>query len=286
MEIEAPAKINLSLFVEEKREDGFHNIKTIFQTISLYDKIKIFPSEGLSVSCSSIRHKENLVYKACLSLLKYTEYKKGAKIIIKKHIPISAGLGGGSSDCANTILGLNRFWDLSLSKNSLKKIGGSLGADVPFFLERGTCLGEGIGTELTKLHPIPDCFFLLVFFPFKVSTKEVYEKVKSQKSRVKTQELGVRSQKIEDMILAIENGNLEGIARNLHNDLESVTFNIDPEISKIKEYLIKEGALNALMSGSGPTIFGIFKKKMDAIVIKKRLALSGIKAKIVKPVNI
>ncbi|MEW6680074.1 MAG: 4-(cytidine 5'-diphospho)-2-C-methyl-D-erythritol kinase [bacterium] len=258
MEVESPAKINLSLVVEGKRNDGFHNIKTIFQTISLFDKIKIFPAPALSVSCPPILEKENLVHKAALSLLEYTGCKKGAKIVIKKHIPISAGMGGGSSNCAECLLALNRFWGLSLSLDELKKIGERLGADVCFFLEKGTCLGEGKGEKLTRLPLIPDCFFLLVVFPFKVSTREVY-----QECGMRNAECGVRNGEwgIEKMILAIKNGDIFGIAKNLHNCLESVTIRKYPEIGKMKEYLIKGGALNALMSGSGPTLFGIFNKR-------------------------
>ncbi|MEW6102488.1 MAG: 4-(cytidine 5'-diphospho)-2-C-methyl-D-erythritol kinase [bacterium] len=274
MEIEAPAKINLSLVIQGKRDDGFHNIKTIFQTISLFDKIKIFPSPALSVSCQGIPEKENLVYKAAISLLEYANCKKGAKIVIKKHIPISAGMGGGSSNCAECLLALNRFWNLSLSLNELKKIGENLGSDVCFFLEKGTGLGEGRGEKITRLSLIPNCFFLLIFFSFKVSTREVYQKVRSQKTK----------ERIEKMLLAIKNGDIFGIAKNLHNCLESVTIRKYPEIGRMKEYLIKEGALNALMSGSGPTVFGIFNKRKDIERIRKNLALSGIKAKVVKPI--
>ncbi|MEW6007868.1 MAG: 4-(cytidine 5'-diphospho)-2-C-methyl-D-erythritol kinase, partial [bacterium] len=170
---------------------------------------------------------------------------------------------------------LNRFWDLSLSLDELKKIGERLGADICFFLEKGTCLGEGKGEKLTRLPLIPDCFFLLVFFPFKVSTKEVY-----QEFRMRNLECG-----IEEMILAIKNGDVFGIAKNLHNCLESVTIRKYPEIVKMKEYLIKGGALNALMSGSGPTLFGIFRKRKDAERVRKALLYLRIKAKIVKPIG-
>lgn len=273
MNIFAPAKINLSLIVEEKRKDKFHNIKTIFQTINLFDKIEISSSETLSVSCLSIPEKENIVYKAGLALLKYTEQKYGARIAIKKHIPISSGLGGGSSDCAETLLALNKFWGLCLSKHQLKNIGETLGADVPFFFEKGTGFGKGKGEKITPLISIPNCFFLLVFFPFKVSTKEVYESFIPQK----------RNYDVKSLILAIEEGNLFDIAKNLYNDLESVTIKKHPIIQETKEYLVKEGALNVLMTGSGPTIFGIFERQKDALLVKKSLPYPGIKAKIVKP---
>lgn len=273
MKIFAPAKINLSLVVEEKRKDKFHEIKTIFQTINLFDEIEIFPQDTLSVICPSILEKENIVYKGAISLLKYAKKKYGAGIVIKKHIPVSAGLGGGSSDCAETLFVLNKFWGLSLSKDELKKIGESLGADVPFFFEKGACFGSGKGEKITKLAEIPNCFFLLVFFPFKVSTKEVYERFEEQKSNYN----------IKNLILAIKQGNLFDIAKNLYNSLESVTIKKYPEIRKMKEYLIEEGALNALMTGSGPTIFGIFQKRKDCLMVKQKLHLSGIKAKIVKP---
>lgn len=274
MEITAPAKINLSLVVESKREDGFHNIKTIFQTISLFDKIKIYPSETLSVSCASIREKENIVYKGCLSLLKYAKKDKGARIVIKKHIPIASGLGGGSSDCAETLIALNKFWNLSLSKDKLKNIGASLGADVPFFFDKGTCLGTGKGENITRLPLMPPCFFLLVFFPFPLSTKDVYESLKPKKV----------DYKIEKLILAIKKRDILDIAKALYNELEEVAIKRYPEICKMKEYLIKEGALNAAMTGSGPTIFGIFKSLKDALSVKQKLHLDKISSKIVKPI--
>jgi len=274
VEVNAPAKLNLSLVVDGKRKDGFHNIKTIFQTISLFDKIRVFPSNRLSISCPPIPFTENLVYKACILLQKYTGCNKGARIVIKKDIPISAGLGGGSSDCASCLSLLNNFWGLSLSKEELKNIGEKLGADVCFFFEKGTGLGNGKGEKITRLPDIPNCFFLLVFFPFKVSTKWAYENFVPQKS----------GYEIKDIILAIEKGSLLGIAKNLYNDLESVTIKKYPEIKEMKEYLVKGGALNALMSGSGPTVFGIFEKRTIADVVRKNLILKGIKAKIVKPI--
>lgn len=274
LKVSAPCKINLSLVVETKREDGFHNIKTIFQTINIFDKIKIFEGETLSVSCPFIEEKENIVYKACLSLLKYTKKEDKARIVIEKHIPIGGGLGGGSSDCAETLIALNKFWALSLSKDELKNIGASLGSDVPFFFERGTCFGNGKGERIVRLPQIPPCFFLLVFFPFPVVTKEVYESWKIKKTHYN----------IENLILAIKEGNLFDIAKHLYNDLEEITIKRYPEIKEMKAYLIKEGALNALMTGSGPTIFGIFKSLKDARYVKQKLDLAGIKAKIAKPI--
>lgn len=274
MQVFAPCKINLALVVDGKRKDNFHNIKTIFQTISLFDKIEIFEGETLSVSCPPILEKENIVYKASLLLLKHAKKECGARIVIKKHIPIGGGLGGGSSDCAETLLALNKFWGLSCSKDELKNIGASLGADVSFFFEKGTCLGTGKGDEITRLPPIPPCFFLLVFFNFPIVTKEIYESLRPKRSVYK----------IEELVAAIKGGNIFDIAKHLYNDLEEVVIKRYPEIKETKEYLIKNGALNAAMTGSGPTIFGIFKSLKDAQDVKQKLSLAGIKAKITRPI--
>jgi len=272
--INAPAKVNLFLKVLGKRRNGFHNIETVFQTISLYDKIYIYPSKDFIVSCPSINQEDNLVYKGGILLMDYVKKKKGARIVLQKNIPIASGLGGGSSDTASCLLGLNEFWDLGLSKKELKALGRMLGADVPYFIDGGTRLGEGIGTKLKKLPSIPKCYFVLVVFDFMLVTKEVYEKFKIKNSKLK----------IENIILAIKNGDLYGIAKNLHNDLESVVIKNHPEIEEVKNILIKEGALNALMSGSGPTVFGIVDDKRKVERIMDKLISSNIKALVTEPV--
>jgi len=261
MTILAPAKINLSLRVLNKREDGYHNIETVFQTISLYDKITITAEDKIVVCPSKIAETENIVQKAALSLLEWTGKKKGARINLEKNIPIGGGLGGGSSDAAAVLSALNSFWDLGVSDKDLGNLAQALGADVPYFLMRGTVLGEGIGAKLTKLRKIPPCYFLLAISNVSISTKEVYESFKEKTEGYETSK----------MIGAIERQDLFGIANALHNDLEKVVFGKYPQLLKIKEKFIQEGVLNSALTGSGSVVFGIVKKKKEAYRIKKSL---------------
>jgi 4-diphosphocytidyl-2-C-methyl-D-erythritol kinase len=257
----APAKINLSLRVLNKREDGYHNIETVFQSISLYDKITITADDKIIVCPEKIAETENIVQKTALLLLEWTGKKKGARINVEKNIPIGGGLGGGSSDAAAVLSALNSFWDLGLSDKELASLAQSLGADVPYFLMRGTVLGEGIGARLTKLKEIPPCYFLLAISKVSISTKETYESFNGETEGYETRE----------MIGAIEREDLFGIANALHNDLEKVVFGKYPELLKVKERFISEGVLNSALTGSGSVIFGIVKEKKEAHRIKKNL---------------
>jgi 4-diphosphocytidyl-2-C-methyl-D-erythritol kinase len=261
MTILAPAKINLSLRVLNKREDGYHNIETVFQSIGLYDKIALTADDKIVVLPEKIAKTENIVQKAALLLLELVGKKKGARINLEKNIPIGGGLGGGSSDAAAVLSGLNFFWDLGFSDKELFSLAEQLGADVPYFLMRGTVLGEGIGAKLTRLKPIPPCYFLLAISKVSISTKDVYESFNGETEGYKTKE----------MIDAIEREDLFGIANALHNDLEKVVFGKYPELLKIKERLISEGVLNSAMTGSGSVIFGIVKEKKEAHRIKENL---------------
>lgn len=259
--LNAFAKINLGLDVVRKREDNYHEVRMIMQTIRLYDKLTIQMIEQdeiqLETNLSFLPTNENnLVYKAAKLLKEHYKIKTGVHITLEKHIPVAAGLAGGSSDCAAALVGLNRLFYLNLTKQELMKHGVTLGADVPYCIMRGTALSEGIGEVLTPLPPTPDCFVLIAKPPIHVSTKFVYENL-----NVKALE---RHPDIDGMLSSIKEGNLLGIASRMENVLETVTIPEYPVIGQIKEIMKKCNALNSLMSGSGPTVFGLFEKREDA----------------------
>lgn len=259
--LNAFAKINLGLDVVRKREDNYHEVRMIMQTIRLYDKITIQTIKQdeiqLETNLSFLPTNENnLVYKAAKLLKELYHIKTGVHITLEKHIPVAAGLAGGSSDCAATLIGLNRLFLLNLTKQDLMKHGVTLGADVPYCIMRGTALSEGIGEILTPLPSVPDCFVLIAKPPIHVSTKFVYENLNIK---------GLQSHPdIDRMLSAIQAGSLMGIADCMENVLESVTIPEYPVIGQLKQIMKKCNALNSLMSGSGPTVFGLFENKDDA----------------------
>lgn len=270
----APAKINLSLRVLNKREDGYHNIETVFQSISLYDKITITSADKIVVLPEKIAQTENIIKRVALLLLEWTGKKKGAKITLEKNIPIGGGLGGGSSDAAAVLSGLNSFWDLGVSDKDIFGLAERLGADVPYFLMKGTVLGEGIGARLTKLKPIPPCYFLLAYPKISISTKEVYESFNGSNEGYETRE----------MLEAIERSDLFGIANALHNDLERVVFGKYPQLLEIKKKLISECVLNSALTGSGSVIFGIVEEKKEAERIQKKIESQDLTVVIAEPI--
>lgn len=259
--LNAFAKINLGLDVVRRREDNYHEVRMIMQTIRLYDKLTIQMIEQdeiqLETNLSFLPTNENnLVYKAANLLKEHYKIKTGVHITLEKHIPVAAGLAGGSSDCAAALVGLNRLFYLNLTKRELTKHGVTLGADVPYCIIRGTALSEGIGEILTPLPPTPDCFVLIAKPPIHVSTKFVYENLNVDALE--------RHPDIDGMLSSIKEGNLLGIASRMENVLETVTIPEYPVIGQIKEIMKKCNALNSLMSGSGPTVFGLFEKREDA----------------------
>ncbi|MBI3990594.1 MAG: 4-(cytidine 5'-diphospho)-2-C-methyl-D-erythritol kinase [Candidatus Omnitrophica bacterium] len=256
--LKAPAKINLYLEAVRKRPDGYHDIETIFQRVKLYDDIYLEEKEsGITVDCKEIPQEENLVYKAALLLQAESCFSKGARIKLIKNIPLGSGLGGGSSDAASVLLGLNSMWGLGWDRDRLISIGKKLGADVPFFVsETGTALGSGRGDEISALENNLGGWVVLVTFPFCVSTKEVYEGLKIRLTKPPGD--------VKLLIDLLRSGRWEGLGLCLYNGLEEVTIRKHPEILSIKNRLIEEGATGALMSGSGPSVFGIFKEKGKA----------------------
>lgn len=259
--IKAMAKVNLGLDVLRRRENGYHDVKMVMQTVNLYDTLTILKTENAQIIITTNTgelplNEDNLIYKAAKLLSTHTGKEYGVKIHLDKQIPIAAGMAGGSTDAAATLLGLNALYDLGLNKEGLAKIGVKIGADVPYCIYGGTCLSEGIGEVLTKLPDAPDCFVVIAKPGIGVSTKYVYENLHIETVKDHPD--------IDGMIDAIKADNLDGVAQKMENVLETVTIKRYPEIAVMKECLLENGAENALMSGSGPTVFGIFKEEEKA----------------------
>ncbi|CRZ35611.1 4-diphosphocytidyl-2-C-methyl-D-erythritol kinase [Herbinix hemicellulosilytica] len=259
--VKAYAKINLGLDVIQKRPDGYHDIKTIMQTVNLYDTVCIKKTKFQSVTVRSNLNylptdQRNLAYKAVLLFRELYPFKDGLNIYLNKRIPVSAGLAGGSADAAATLKGLNQLYKTGLSLEELMAIGARLGADVPFCLLMGTALAEGIGERLKPLPPLPDCHILLVKPDISVSTKYVYENLRLNEI--------VKHPDIESMLDALKEKNLYRLSALIENIMETVTAREYPVIEKIKEKMKENGALSSVMSGSGPTIYGIFDNQLKA----------------------
>ncbi len=258
----AYGKINIGLDVLRKRSDGYHEVKMIMQTVSLYDRITITRLEDssdieLETNLSFLpTNDNNIVYKAAKLLKDEFSIQDGLAIKLEKHIPVAAGMAGGSTDAATTLELLNTMFSLGLSKEDLMKRAVTLGADVPYCILKGTALSEGIGEVLTPLTPIMPCYILIVKPPIHVSTKFVYE-------NLKLDELETHPD-IDVIVDAIHAGDVYAMANNMGNVLESVTEEAYPVISSIKQLMIENGAISSLMSGSGPTVFGIYDNE-DAI---------------------
>ncbi|KPJ51097.1 hypothetical protein AMJ40_00890 [candidate division TA06 bacterium DG_26] len=253
------AKVNLGLEVLGRRDDGYHEVRTVLQTVSLHDKITIkLQGEGIKIRCNSPWvpcNEKNLAYKAAAVLLKMSKAKCGVKITIKKNIPIGAGLGGGSSNAAATLLALNQLLDLNLSAEELEEIGREIGTDVPFFLTGGMALACGRGDELRFFTKTP-CFWGLVIYPnFSVSTSWAYDNVELPKNP---------SNHIEKLIQAAEEGDVKELAANLQNRFEGIIFQKYPVLAAMKKTLRAKGALGGSLCGSGSSVFGIFDDKEGA----------------------
>lgn len=282
--LKAYGKVNLGLDVVRRRDDGYHEVRMIMQTVGLFDRLELKKTSGDSVTLSAnLRflpvNEQNLVCQAIAAVKKKYSIKSGVEAYLEKRIPIAAGMAGGSSDCAAALRGMNQLFELGLKEEELCEIGAGLGADVPYCVIGGTALAEGIGEKLTKLPPVSDCHILIAKPGISVSTKTVYENLDVP---------GLSSHPdITGMISAIENQDLKGITGRMENVLETVTIPRYPVIDEIKEFLLKQGAENALMSGSGPTVFGIFASQEKA-----QRALSNLRsfedvkqAYVVAPVN-
>ena len=261
LELKALGKINLGLDVLGKRENGYHDVRMVMQTVYLYDQIWMVKTKepGIRLSTNLFYlpvNENNLAYRAAELLMKEFGIQEGIKIILDKHIPVAAGMAGGSSNAAAVLFGMNRMFSLGLSQKELMERGVSLGADVPYCIMRGTVLAEGIGEKLTPLPPMPRCFVLLAKPSISVSTKMVYEKLDSHEIAKHPDFVGI--------IEGLKGRDLLSVAACMGNVLEKVTVEAYPVINEIKEVMKKQGALNAMMSGSGPTVFGLFDDKKKA----------------------
>ena len=258
MRLKARGKINLGLDVIRKREDGYHEVKMVMQTVGLYDSIDLRTSdrEGIRVETNLYylpNDQNNLVWKAAEMLRREFDLPGGLGIRLKKMIPVAAGMAGGSSDAAAVLFGVNRMYGLGLSLDQLKERGVKIGADVPYCLMRGTALSEGIGEILTPLPPVPQCWVLLAKPGISVSTKRVYANLRANELRPEDHP------DIDGLVEAIRRGDLKAMAGKFGNVLELVTEKRYPVIGEIKSVMKRYGALNAMMSGSGPTVFGLFE---------------------------
>lgn len=259
MAVRSPAKINLALNVLGRRDDGYHEVETVYQMVKFGDVLRIRPrTHGVTISSTHPDvpcGQDNLVSKAASALSSHCRVPIGAHILIEKHIPIAAGLGGGSSNAAAALRALNALCRLGVGEDELLEIARTLGADVPFFLKGPTALGTGRGDLLVPLRPGWRAWVLLVCPDIKLSTRQVYEKLNSQ--------LTAHSYDISILLRALQGRELAGIGDFLHNDLEAVSIAQHPVIGVAKDNLIKLGAEGALMSGSGPTAFGLFQDRAD-----------------------
>ena len=254
-------KINLGLDVLRRREDGYHEVRMIMQTVGLYDVLtmKKRKDDKIEMTCNLSflpTDERNLVYKAVKLIKDKYHIKDGVEINLSKRIPVAAGMAGGSSNCAAALKGMNQLFDLGLSIDELCEIGVTLGADVPYCIWGGTALSEGIGEKLSRVDAMPDCYILIAKPGISVSTAFEY----------KNHDLPALSKHpdIDGMLECLKEKDLTGICDRLENVLETVTIKEYPIIEKVKKHLMDQGAKGALMSGSGPTIFAIFEDKKTA----------------------
>lgn len=256
-ELEARAKINLTLDVLGKRPDGYHEVEMIMQTIELSDLVSLEQTaEGITVKTDHpllAGGESNIAHKAACLLVEKFGVKKGIKIHITKRIPVAAGLAGGSTDAAAVLLGLNRIWSLGLSLTELTELGAQIGSDVPFCLIGGTALAQGRGEILTVLPEVPEMWLVLVKPALEVSTAEIYRNYDPAKVE--------RHPLTQEAVRAIFDRNTAGLLKNLANVLETVTLPRYPEVSLVKETMSAAGISSVLMSGSGPTVFGIVESR-------------------------
>lgn len=271
--VKALAKINLGLDVIRKREDGYHEVRMVMQTVHLFDRLEIIKTRtgkiALTANLSFLPTNENnLVYKAAKLLVDEFQIKDGLAIRLQKHIPVAAGLAGGSTDAAATLYGMNRMFGLGLSKKELMERGVKIGADVPYCLMRGTALAEGIGEKLSALPPMVKCPVLIAKPQINVSTRFVYENLRLGD--------GITHPDIDRLISDIHAKDLSAIASGMGNILETVTIPHYPVIAEMKEHMLEHGAAGALMSGSGPTVFGLFDGEEKAEAAYNAMKESGL----------
>ncbi len=268
LELKALGKVNLGLDILGKKENGCHEVRMVMQTVYLYDRVILERSRtpGIRIE-TNLKflpvNENNIAYKAAELLKNEFGIDEGIKIILDKHIPVAAGMAGGSSNAAAVLFGMNRMYGLGLSEEELKKRGVNLGADVPYCIMRGTVLAEGIGEKLTPLPSIPKCYVLIAKPPLSASTETVYEKYDALSQ--------VEHPDIDGIIQGLETGDIGRVASGMGNVLEQVMLKEYPIIAQIKKAMLDLGALGALMSGSGPTVFGLFDSRSQARMAARKI---------------
>ena len=263
MKLKANAKINLTLDVLGKREDGYHLIDSVFQSVSLCDIVEVDVSNSIVVGCSdnTICDESNIAYKAAENFFAYTNKNGGAQIAIEKHIPLASGMGGGSADAAAVIVALNKLYETNLSEEQLCEIGLSVGADVPFCIVGGTARVGGIGEQMSKISDMPDCAMLLIKHGTKLSTADMYKRVDAYPQDKFYTKL---------MVDGINNGDLIAVCQNVFNAFGSVCDN-----EKLTQDINETKPLAVSLSGSGPTVFAIYKDLVTAQKAKELLKIKG-----------
>jgi 4-diphosphocytidyl-2-C-methyl-D-erythritol kinase len=251
--VKAPAKINLSLDVLHKRQDGYHEVEMIMTTIDLADRVELTLLDSDTINILSHNRfvpddQRNLAYQAARLLKDRYQVNKGVTITIEKNIPVAAGLAGGSSDAAATLRGLNQLWKLGLTVDELAEIGSEIGSDVSFCVYGGTALATGRGEKIVELPPPPTCWIILAKPFIGVSTAEVYRRLDLN---------NVRHPNLKEMIQGLRNNDYQMVTNHVGNVLEDVTLKLHPEVAQIKDQMKRFGADAVLMSGSGPTVFGM-----------------------------
>ena len=255
LRLKAYGKINLALDVLGRRQDGYHEVRMIMQTVGLHDRIDLYRTSepGIRIETNLFylpTNEQNLAYRAAKLLMDEFSITDGVSVKLDKRIPVAAGMAGGSTDAAAMLIGVNRLFSLGLTKRQLMERGVQIGADVPYCIMRGTALAEGIGEELSPLPPMVKCPVLIAKPSISVSTKFVYQNLKLDDTTIHPD--------IDRLIDDIKAKNLHDIAAHMGNVLETVTIPNYPVIDEIKKHMLSNGAVGAMMSGSGPTVFGLF----------------------------
>lgn len=273
LSLKAYAKINLGLDVVRRRDDGYHEVRMIMQTIGLYDRLDIQRTKKTGIEITSNLsflpvNENNLIHKAAKLLIDEFDIKEGVSVKLDKRIPVAAGMAGGSTDAAAMLYGMNRIFDLGLSKRQLMERGVKIGADVPYCIMRGTALAEGIGEQLSAVSPMVKCRVLIAKPAISVSTKFVYQNLQLDENTPHPD--------IDRLIDDIKQKNLQQIAADMGNVLETVTIPNYPIIDEIKQKMLECGAVGAMMSGSGPTVFGLYDDDSKACDAYESMKASGL----------
>jgi 4-diphosphocytidyl-2-C-methyl-D-erythritol kinase len=280
LQYRAFAKLNLFLHVLGRRKDGYHEIRSLMVTIGLADTLQFRKTpSGAVLRCDSPEvplGKDNLCLAAARSLMEHADYSGGVEIILSKRIPIAAGLGGGSSDAACTLVALNELWQLRLSLETLETLAGGIGSDVPFFIRGGAQLAEGRGEKLTRLESAPELWFVILSPQARISSKQAY-------SAARIGLTGVGHEiRMKNLGMGLDAASVAG---SLQNDLESGVIGIYPEVRELKDVLLAHGAMGSLMSGSGPAVFGIARDQTSASEIASGIVRPGLSAFVVRTVQ-